>query len=387
MASIDDIDSAIVALQYEDTDDENDDDDSKETGKIAILALDGGGMRGVMLLEVLAEVERRLKKPGMIKSFLKKLPGSSALLPSDGFQIGDAFDLIGGTSTGGIVALGIGARGLDIKKGKKLYKEVGKEVFGNPIRRGILGTKKLPPWYSSPSLRALFGKHFGNTPLRHSHKTKAFVVATSMATDQYTPILFRNYENGDSQHAGRSDVPIDVALRATSAAPMYFNSMQIGSTECVDGGVGWNNPTMLAIQEAEWSCDRRSILVVKSAASFRLEQVRVRDEDAVENMVSLGEKTVQASRPPGVGFELFRLAKNHGGSLISFLSDGERVHRDVNVYCRDKGIPYFRFNPGGGAGSMFALEAWREIGAMQQHAQEYMKVGPGRELADKWRKS
>src|SRR3974390_264002 len=107
----------------------------RATAPKRILSLDGGGIRGVLTLEYL----------GAIESMLRKRSGR------DDFLLCDYFDLIGGTSTGSIIAAGL-ACGMSVDKLKTLYRDLGKSIFVSKFwKKGILAAK----FPSEPVLRAL----------------------------------------------------------------------------------------------------------------------------------------------------------------------------------------------------------------------------------------
>jgi patatin-like phospholipase/acyl hydrolase len=102
-----------------------------------ILSLDGGGIRGILTLEYL----------GVIESMLRKRSGR------DDFRLCDYFDLIGGTSTGSIIAAGL-ACGILVDRLKQLYRDLGKTVFVSKIyRKGILAPKFPSEPVQRPSMR------------------------------------------------------------------------------------------------------------------------------------------------------------------------------------------------------------------------------------------
>src|SRR6187549_2035867 len=120
--------------------------DFKNWGKLAerygterprrMLALDGGGIRGILTLEILREIERQLR---------------AELGRGPDFRLCDYFDYIGGTSTGGIIAAGL-ACGMSIDELVTFYREAGPEMFAkerllkrlkNLYRSGPLETKLM----------------------------------------------------------------------------------------------------------------------------------------------------------------------------------------------------------------------------------------------------
>jgi patatin-like phospholipase/acyl hydrolase len=194
-------------------------------GTYRILALDGGGIRGVYTAVLLRRLEEQV--PGFL---------------------GRA-DLVAGTSTGGILALAV-AKGLTADELVKLYQDNGKQIFARSIFRQIgdlgdlIGAK-----YDNANLEKILGKVFGDLTL--DNLLPRHVLVTSFDLDcpatpgkprTWNPKFFHNFAGDDSD--GKEKV-VDVALR-TSAAPTYFPVFQ----GCVDGGVVANNPAMAALAQA-----------------------------------------------------------------------------------------------------------------------------------------
>lgn len=242
--------------------------DIKQTDnkKYKILALDGGGIRGMIPALFLAEIEKRTQKP-----------------------IFSLFDLIAGTSTGGILALGLTKPRLDTENADKLtqaeytaadlselFIEYGVEIFYEPLFQKILGPLEdifLQPKYASTSRIEMLKQYFGDSLIENNLKE---VFVTSYDIEQRIPILFTNKREKqqiESQRfrnlcAGFS--LLDAAL-ATSATPTYFPPHRIatdhnnnGFYTLVDGGVFANNPAQLAISEAKISSKREANRVLNT---------------------------------------------------------------------------------------------------------------------------
>jgi predicted acylesterase/phospholipase RssA len=198
-----------------------------ESGKLnqrfQILALDGGGIRGLFSAAVLAHVEEDL-----------------------GIDVSHHFDLIVGTSTGGIIALGLGL-GLRAKEIVDFYAKHGPRIF-----RNVLGVRaashwlvrKFPQKHLCSALRA--PDIFGNKTLGDSRKP---LVITSYNLGEDDIYLFKTPHHPDLVRDWR--VPAWQVALATSAAPTYFPlSRDIHDMRLVDGGIWANNPTMVGIIEA-----------------------------------------------------------------------------------------------------------------------------------------
>jgi patatin-like phospholipase/acyl hydrolase len=193
-----------------------------------ILSFDGGGIRGVLTAVL---VNRLL---GEYPTLLQDRPGT--------------ITMFAGTSTGGILALGLAA-GLTPAQIRDLYVTNGKLIFDSSWTRdvveigGLSGAK-----YDNVNLKQILRETFGALKLKD---LKPRVLITSFSLDNqasdpssrtWNPKFFHNFSGADSD--GES-LLIDVAM-STSAAPTYFPSYGV----YVDGGVIANNPSMAAVVQA-----------------------------------------------------------------------------------------------------------------------------------------
>ena len=211
-----------------------------------ILSLDGGGIRGVFPAAFLARLEDHLEHP-----------------------IGRYFDLIAATSTGGIIAIGLGL-GLSAADILKLYAEQGPAIFdqqhggiGNWVRQKLRGIAHLliTKHSSEPLRRALEGV-LGRGRLGESR--------TRLVIPAWHPVLERVYIYKTAHHprleTDYRQPAIDAAM-ATAAAPTFLKPhMTESAVELVDGGVWANNPIGIAAIEAigmlGWPGDRLKILSI-----------------------------------------------------------------------------------------------------------------------------
>jgi patatin-like phospholipase/acyl hydrolase len=190
------------------------------TERFQILVLDGGGFRGMFSAAVLARLEEDL-----------------------GTSIVDHFDLIAGTSTGGIIALGLGL-GLPPRRILDFYIEHGPRIFRDRTRlRGLRHLMRSK--YGSGPLREALTEVFGDRTFGES--TKRLVIPSyNIASDDV--YLFRTPHLPTLKRDWR-ETAVNVAL-ATSAAPTYLPSMPLDGARLIDGGVWANNPAMVALTEA-----------------------------------------------------------------------------------------------------------------------------------------
>jgi predicted acylesterase/phospholipase RssA len=206
---------------------------------VRVLSLDGGGVRGLSSLLILEhfveDLSRKLKKP-------------SVLLPCD------VFDLIVGTSTGGIIALMLGRLRMSVAECIREYMSLAEEVFGNShlfriaTRRAMYSERTLEDVMKKVVARVKGNAHH---PLVGRSGCRTAVV-TALQDDVSRPILLRSYR--DHPDARAIDCTIWEAARATSAAFLFFPPIAIGtpSRTYIDGALsGHCNPALLAKLEAQ----------------------------------------------------------------------------------------------------------------------------------------
>jgi patatin-like phospholipase/acyl hydrolase len=200
---------------------------------VKVLAIDGGGIRGLIPALVLAELERRCDRPAA-----------------------DMFDLIAGTSTGGILACGLtrprpdGRPRFSAAELADLYDVEGPRVFHRSLLKRILSVEGwIDERYDDGGLMASLERYFGAARLR----------------DALTDVLITAYDIRDRcafffrSSRARADPAYDFSLveaaRATSGAPTYFEPVEVTDAAgartypLIDGGVFAVNPAMVAYTE------------------------------------------------------------------------------------------------------------------------------------------
>jgi patatin-like phospholipase/acyl hydrolase len=210
-----------------------------------ILSIDGGGIKGIFPAALLAELEERYL---------------------DGGSIADHFDLITGTSTGGIIALGLSI-GLPARDIANLYIQRGDEIFPPyPANwRGRLGRR----WdglrnlayhrYDRKALAGLLDDTFGERLLGAA---KARLCIPSIDGKYGDVYIFKTPHHPDykkDQHEKMTTVAC-----ATAAAPTYFQPLDSGGFRFVDGGLWANNPVMVGLVDALacFDVDRHKVRVL-----------------------------------------------------------------------------------------------------------------------------
>ncbi|HVB03326.1 MAG TPA: patatin-like phospholipase family protein [Chitinophagaceae bacterium] len=203
--------------------------------KSRILSIDGGGIRGIIPATILLYLEKQLKiKTGKDRN------------------IGDWFDMIAGTSTGGILACIYliadfnGKARYSAEEALNLYLKDGPSIFQlNELQEISSGFGLLHPKYSNLALCRLLVGFFQNMLM--SDIKKPYLI-TSYDIENRKSVLFCY---GDDN----KDSPIALVTQATAAAPTYFAPLPFGDTQkhmiLIDGGMVANNPTMCTYVEAQ----------------------------------------------------------------------------------------------------------------------------------------
>jgi patatin-like phospholipase/acyl hydrolase len=202
-----------------------------------ILSIDGGGIKGVFPASFLSVIEE-----------------------TTGKKISDYFDLIVGTSTGGIIALGLGM-GFSAKEILNFYEELGPEVFKGSKWSRLLRSIGISK-YDNDALRKALEKKFAEKKLGES-KNRLVIPSLNLETGEVHVYKTAHHERFQRDY---KEKVVDVAL-ATSAAPTYFPTYNsVSGTPLVDGGLWANNPMWLAVVEAigvlDWPRDQLKVLSI-----------------------------------------------------------------------------------------------------------------------------
>ena len=289
---------------------------------LRILSLDGGGVRSLSTLRILEAIMRQLARQHATNN-----PGAPELSP----RPCDYFDLICGTSTGGLIALMIGrlrmvtypsiiTKTQSVHDAIDTYKELSESVFGDTrpwdpkVRSDCLG-KEIERIIQSPSIQL-------EDPVPNPC---TFVVSTGAG-----PVRMRSYE---------TDGPsILEAARATMAAPNYFSPITIKGIQ-YGGRIGCNNPAKEAVLEAQTKWPGRPIGILVSIGT------------GLEDPLSFNDKSTE--------------------SVVRCLTSSEPVHQDLIE--RDDISNYFRFNVQGM--SSIGLAEWDKVEDINALTATYLEHG------------
>ncbi|XVF87704.1 hypothetical protein PTKIN_Ptkin18bG0141900 [Pterospermum kingtungense] len=318
---------------------------------LRILSLDGGGMRGLATVLILKEIEKRTGK-----------------------RMHELFDLICGTSTGGILAAGLGMRLMSIDRLEEIYRNLGELVFTRrepKDNESATWRAKLDQFYktSSQSIRVVVhgSKHDsdrlekvlqemcvdedGDLLIESAVKNapKVFILSTLASVTPGQPFVFRNYQypvgtpevaisegSGGVTIVGSPTTEAAIgykrsasigsckhhlwqALRASCAAPYYLDEYSDGVYRWQDGALLANNPTIYSIREAQllWP------------------------DTKIDCLVSVGSGTVPTKARKGSWRYL-----DAGQVLIESACSVERVEEALSTMLPMlPEIQYFRFSP------------------------------------------
>lgn len=302
---------------------------------VRILSMDGGGMKGMATVRLLKELERHT-----------------------GRRIHELFDLIVGTSTGGLLAVALGLRKMSLDECEHIYKVLGRRVFSrivatkeskeeswmesfyrtfrdktSHVRAVVVGYKHDAAVYEA-LLREYcdFGSHeacIGDSMIDTMGLGAPAValVSTLASVTPAPPFVFRSYQPPPGSealadqmgaHGGSCKHPVWQAVRASSAASFYLEDFSCGGDKFQDGAVTANNPSIIALQEARllWP------------------------DHLVEVMVSLGV----GQAPPARREKGLSSFMETGSILIESSTDVQRAEEALaTLLPLVPGVKYFRF--------------------------------------------
>jgi uncharacterized protein len=222
---------------------------------IKILAIDGGGIRGMIPAVVLADLEQKKGK-----------------------KTAEMFDLIAGTSTGGILALALtrpDANGKPLYAAEdvvRLYEREGHRIFHRSAWRTMTSLGSVAEEkYSSSGIEGVLEDYFGEARLKDAVTN---LIITSYEIERRFPFFFKSRS---AKVKPDYDFPMKRVARATSAAPTFFEpcKLETGTPDdyyaLIDGGVYANNPAMCGLVEAStcWN-EARDFLVVSLGTGEQL---------------------------------------------------------------------------------------------------------------------
>lgn len=289
--------------------------DSKRPHKI--LTLDGGGIRGAMSVEILAEIE-------------------SIVSPNEGDTLSDYFDYISGTSTGAILAAGL-SLGWRVDKLRRFYEEQGHAMFD---KASLI--KRLQYKYDDGPLAELMKKEIGADVVLESNriKTLLMMVMRNATTDSPWPVSNNPYAkyNDKKREDNNGLIPLWQLVRASTAAPVFFppECVTLGEKDFlfVDGGVTcYNNPSfqtfLMATTEPyglNWQTGEKEMLLVSVGTGTN--PIAKPDLDAGDMNILYNASNLPVALMNAASTEQDFLCRVFGNCLW-----GEQIDREIGDMC------------------------------------------------------
>jgi len=212
---------------------------------VRILAVDGGGIRGIVPSVMLVDLQKRLHRP-----------------------VADYFDIIAGTSTGGLVAAALcvpgtgGAARYAPQDILKLYLDDCRMIFRRSLRYAVTSLDGLRrPKYPAAGMDRFLFSVFGDLKLS---QTRTLLMLVTYDIERRQPFVF---SSARAREDGARNFLVRDACRATTAAPTFFPAASITSVagtvrHFVDGGVCSNDPTLPGFVEADQQFPDRPAMLV-----------------------------------------------------------------------------------------------------------------------------
>uniref|UniRef100_A0A8C5E2T2 Calcium-independent phospholipase A2-gamma-like n=1 Tax=Gouania willdenowi TaxID=441366 RepID=A0A8C5E2T2_GOUWI len=272
---------------------------------IRILSLDGGGLRGLLALQTLQKLEDLTGK-----------------------RIHQLFDYICGVSTGAVLGFLLGVFQIPLSECEDLYRSLGSDIFKQNFLVGAVKMGWNHAFYDSDAWERLLKEKMGSHLLIETSKNPECPKVAAVSTivnrgPSLKAYVFRNYNlqpGTRSLYLGGCQHQLWEAIRATSAAPGYFQEFLLGNDLHQDGGLLINNPTAVAVHESVCVWPGVPLECVVSVGTGRFQ--------------SLGKSSNSAT---------YSSLKSKLSNVISSATDTEEVHSMLDAFL--PADTYFRFNP------------------------------------------
>lgn len=258
-----------------------------------ILSIDGGGIKGVFAASFLAELERTLE-----------------------IQIWKYFDMLAGTSTGGIIAAAL-AVGIPAEEILELYMNKAKDIFPETKKST---TMLFKPKYESKALKNALEETFGDQKIKDC-KTRLLIPAYNLVNQS-----IRVFKTPHAQDLFTDkNIKLVECLLSTTAAPTFFSPYRMKGGRYIDGGVGANNPTLIAVIEGITRCGwKREEISVLSIGGI----------DEIRNLTT-GKENMTIKDIQKI-IKCYMNAENQYADNISNLLLGKDRNRILRVNHQDK---------------------------------------------------
>ncbi|KAI0886641.1 phospholipase [Annulohypoxylon maeteangense] len=220
---------------------------------VKLLSIDGGGIRGLSSLVLLEQLMDNV-------NFLREQRGERDVEPWE------VFDMIGGCSTGGLIAVMLGRLRMSVAECKNAYIGLANKAF-TPVNllQNISAKASLGPRFRTEFLESaikdVIGEDWEHELLKEDRaRCKVFVAAHIRDID--APVCLRSYRNIRQPSASLNRMLMWEACRATSAAQTFFDSIVVDGVNYSDGGLHYNNPVHLVHSEASNVFEGRQQLII-----------------------------------------------------------------------------------------------------------------------------
>ncbi|KID84387.1 phospholipase [Metarhizium guizhouense ARSEF 977] len=317
---------------------------NRDRRRLNLLSLDGGGVRGLSSLMILRKLMEDIN-------------------PDNPPRPCEYFDLIGGTSTGGLIAIMLGRLGMTVNECIDEYKSMLPTAFTKIHHRvnfhgrvqGRFDHEALEKAVSDLLKRrgidenALFKENFA------ASGCKTFVCTTSAKTSN--TIILSSYYSRRRGHDLRQVAKIWEVARATSAASSFFDSITIAGEEFIDGATPENNPILQLWSEAA------DVFGDRTDSTWRL-------EDNLQCLVSIGTGKLRLTP-----FATSIIKNEVGAALVAIATDTEQVANTFQIHHTSlyQGKRAFRFNVGQGMEDI-GLEEKEKIDDIEASTRRYIQL-------------
>ncbi|KAI5816070.1 acyl transferase/acyl hydrolase/lysophospholipase [Pyronema omphalodes] len=303
---------------------------------VHLLSLDGGGIRGISELIILEEIMFRIQS----ELGLREIPRPY-----------EYFDLIGGTSTGGIIALMLGRLRMSTTEALAAYIELSTAVFSEKkvwiLQEGLFKATKLETEIKK-TISRYSELHDSDSDMldTRDQSCKTFVCAVP-AHDISSTTLLRTYKVPYTDERCK----IWQAARATIAAPTIFKALRIGSATSeisyIDAALSCNNPVRHVLNEAKMVFKDRKVRSILSIGTGQCFQIGIQETYAFQR---------------GLDFSTV---------LKSIATDAARVAKEMeHEFVNTKDV-YFRFSVEQGLQNI-TTDEWKRVGEVQMCTRQYL---------------
>lgn len=317
----------------------------QQTGPKKIISLDGGGIRGVLTIEILAQIETLIREQYQDPNLV----------------LADYFDFVAGTSTGAIIGAGI-AIGLEVAQIREFYHNNAKNMFDRAslwTRTGSLFGYKYNDRKLAHKLQEVFG--VDTTLGSEQLQTLLLIVMHNAKTDSPWPISNNPYAKyNDLTSMGTHSnlhLPLWQLVRASAAAPFYFPPEKIVMQEnefiFIDGSITpYNNPAFQAFIMAtlrayrlNWSCTQQQLLLVSIGTgtnALKLPGLEVKDMHLLHLAASMPAHLINAAQ-----YQQDMLCRIFGDCRAGAILDSEieALQGEISLGCgAEKLFTYLRYD-------------------------------------------